>query len=105
MKILNLPAILQGKVDLTRDGRPVGQFKGVFAMNNGIVTAKELLLDSPVLKMSGFGQYDRKVAGRRARRIRYGVVEVKGSATNPQLRYLPAGITDERGEGHCAAGL
>jgi hypothetical protein len=58
LAILNLPSLLQGKVDLTRDGVPFERIKGSFAIKNGLVREENLVLDSPVLKMSAAGDYD-----------------------------------------------
>jgi len=118
LKILNLPALLQGKVDLDRDGLPFNQFRGVLSIANGTVSAKELFLSSPILKISGSGQYDLgadqfdmvlatsplgsysdllkrvPVFGKLLAGDRQGfdtaLFEVKGSAKDPQIRYLPA---------------
>ena len=118
LKVLNLPALLQGKVNLTRDGLPFNQFRGVVSIANGVLSAKELLLNSPVLKISGSGQYDLgadqfdmvlatsplgsysdllkrvPVFGKLLAGDRQGfdtaLFEVKGSAKDPEIRYMPA---------------
>ncbi|HZS11934.1 MAG TPA: AsmA-like C-terminal domain-containing protein, partial [Nitrospirales bacterium] len=56
--ILNLPTLLQGKVDLSRDGMPFDRISGAFRVDGGVVTIDKLLVDSPVMKMSGAGRYD-----------------------------------------------
>ena len=55
---MNLPALLQGKIDLIKEGMPLDRSKAVMAVENGSILIKELLLDSPVLKISGTGRYD-----------------------------------------------
>ena len=118
LSVMNLPALLQGQVDLNKDGLPLNRLKLVFSINNGVINMKEFLLDSPILKISGTGRYDipadefdmvlatsplgsysamlqriplfsHLLAGDR-QGFDTAVFEVKGSANNPALRYLPA---------------
>ncbi|WP_447976865.1 YhdP family protein [Candidatus Nitrospira bockiana] len=56
--ILNLPTLLQGKVDLNKDGFPFDRIIGSFSLSNGILTEDNLVIDSPVMKMSAAGNYD-----------------------------------------------
>ena len=56
--ILNLPTLLQGKVDLGKDGLPFDKIVGSFTLSNGILTEDNLVIDSPVMKMSAAGNYD-----------------------------------------------
>jgi hypothetical protein len=58
LKILNLPELLRGEVDLVRDGMPFHEITGVVSINDGILTIKQMLLDGPVLKISGAGFYN-----------------------------------------------
>jgi hypothetical protein len=58
LTVMNLPAVLQGKVDLNHNGLPFDQIRSDFSVSQGIITFKELYLDSPVLKLSGGGRYD-----------------------------------------------
>ncbi|ODT46265.1 MAG: hypothetical protein ABS70_01135 [Nitrospira sp. SCN 59-13] len=118
LSVLNLPAVLQGQVNLEKEGMPFDRFKLAGSINNGVVHTKELLLDSPVLKISGTGRYDiladefdmvlatsplgsysailKRIPlfGHLLSGDRQGfdtaVFELKGSANKPQLRYLPA---------------
>ncbi len=118
LTVLNLPAVLQGEVNLDKDGMPFNRLTFTGSMNNGVLNAKELLLDSPVLKISGTGRYDLvadkfdmvlatsplgsyseilkriPLFGHLFSGDRQGfdtaVFELKGSANEPQLRYLPA---------------
>ena len=117
LSVMNLPALLQGQVDLEKDGLPLNRLKLVFSINNGVINAKEFLLDSPILKISGTGRYDIQaddfdmvlatsplgsystmlkriplfghlLAGDR-QGFDTAVFELKGPANNPALRYLP----------------
>jgi hypothetical protein len=118
LSVMNLPALLQGQVNLVQDGLPLDRLKLVLSVNNGMITVKEFLLDSPILKISGTGRYDiladefdmvlatsplgsysatlqriplfgHLLAGDR-QGFDTAVFELKGSANNPALRYLPA---------------
>ncbi len=117
LSVMNLPAVLQGQVNLAKDGLPLDRLKMVLSISNGVVQAKEFLLDSPVLKISGTGRYDIQadrfdmvlatsplgsysavlkriplfghlLAGDR-QGFDTAIFELKGSANNPDLRYLP----------------
>ncbi|MBA3754392.1 MAG: AsmA-like C-terminal domain-containing protein, partial [Nitrospira sp.] len=117
LSVMNLPALLQGQVDLNQKGFPIDRLKLVFSLNNGVIDAKEFLLDSPILKISGTGRYDitadrfdmvlatsplgsysamlkriplfgHLLAGDR-QGFDTAVFELKGSASHPDLRYLP----------------
>lgn len=117
LSVLNLPAVLQGQVNLDKEGLPFDRLKLVGSLNNGVVTAKEFLLDSPILKISGTGRYDlvadefdmvlatsplgsysdmlkriplfgQLLAGDR-QGFDTAVFELKGSGEQPDLRYLP----------------
>ena len=118
LSVLNLPAVLQGQVNLEKEGMPFDRLKLAGFINNGVVHTKEFLLDSPVLKISGTGRYDLladefdmvlatsplgsysailkriPLFGHLLSGDRQGfdtaVFELKGSANKPQLRYLPA---------------
>jgi hypothetical protein len=56
--ILNLPTLLQGKVDLGKDGLPFDKIVGSFTLSNGVLIEDNLVIDSPVMKMSAAGNYD-----------------------------------------------
>jgi hypothetical protein len=58
LSVMSLPAILEGKVDLTKEGMPLDRLKIVFSVEDGIIRVNEFLLDSPILKISGTGRYD-----------------------------------------------
>lgn len=118
LSVLNLPAVLQGLVNLDTDGMPFDRLKLTGSINNGVVHTKEFALDSPILKISGTGRYDlvadefdmvlatsplgsysdmlkriplfgHLLAGDR-QGFDTAVFELKGSRSDPQLRYLPA---------------
>jgi uncharacterized protein involved in outer membrane biogenesis len=57
LMILDIPSRLQGKIDLQKEGMPFEKFSGTAAIANGILTTKNLLIDSPVIKISGAGTY------------------------------------------------
>ncbi len=118
LSLLNLPALLEGQVNLESEGMPFDRLKLVGSINNGVIHTKEFLLDSPVLKISGTGRYDimadefdmvlatsplgsysailKRIPlfGYLLSGDRQGfdtaVFELKGSANKPQLRYLAA---------------
>ncbi|MGH7254745.1 MAG: AsmA-like C-terminal domain-containing protein, partial [Nitrospirales bacterium] len=58
ISLLNLPNLLQGKIDLTKDGFPFDQVAGSISIRDGLVTERNLVVDSPVMKMSAAGNYD-----------------------------------------------
>jgi autotransporter translocation and assembly factor TamB len=57
LMILDIPSRLQGKVDLRTEGMPFEKLSGTVSIENGILTTKNLLIDSPVVKISGAGTY------------------------------------------------
>ncbi len=56
--LLNLPNLLMGKVNLAKEGVPFNALTGTFTVTNGRVTSNNLLLNSPVIKMTAAGNYD-----------------------------------------------
>ena len=118
LSVMNLPALLEGKIDLAKEGMPVDRVKVVFSVNDGIIRIKEFLLDSPILKISGTGRYDfigdqwdmvvvtsplgqysdllkriplfgKLFAGER-QGFDTAIFAVKGTAKDPNVVYLPA---------------
>ena len=115
--ILNLPNLLMGKINLAKEGVPFNSLTGTFTINNGQATSNDLLLNSPVIKMTAAGKYDvpedqldfivavspfgeysnllKKIPlfGRLLKGERKGLTtalfEVKGSRTDPQVTYQP----------------
>jgi hypothetical protein len=118
LSVMNLPALLEGKVDLSKDGMPLDRLKVVFSVEDGIIRVNEFLLDSPILKISGTGRYDfigdqfdgvvvtsplgrysdllksvplfgKLFAGER-QGFDTAIFAVKGPANDPNIDYLPA---------------
>lgn len=56
--IMDIPNRLQGKIDLQKEGLPFDVVSGSFAISNGILTTTNMLLDSPIIKISTAGSYD-----------------------------------------------
>ena len=115
--ILNVPMLLQGKVNLAKDGFPFDKITGALKIRNGLVSEKNLVVDSPIMKMSAAGTYDMTTdqldtvwaasplgsysallksiplfghlfAGER-RGIDTALFEVRGPIQNPQVNYMP----------------
>ena len=117
LALINLPALLKGETDLTKDGMPFDRLKLVFGVEHGIMNIGEFLLDSPILKISGTARYDFiddklegvvvasplgqysdllksvPLFGKLFSGERHGfdtaIFEVKGSAKDPNVVYLP----------------
>ncbi len=117
LSILNLPSVLLGKVDLDKDGLPYNRITATVTIQNGLVKTQNLIIDSPVLKISSVGTYDmptdqldmiwavspfgsysqflksiplfgRLVAGDR-KGLATAMFQVKGSIDDPQVTYMP----------------
>lgn len=58
LAIMNLPDMLQGKVDLKKDGYPFDRQSGTFAIVDGRIASTDIVMDGPVVKMTAAGQYD-----------------------------------------------
>lgn len=58
LAIMNLPNMLQGKVDLEKDGYPFDRQSGTFAIVDGRVVSTDVVMDGPVVKITAAGQYD-----------------------------------------------
>jgi uncharacterized protein YhdP len=58
ISILNLPAVLQGKVDLEKEGLPYNKIAGTIVIQNGLAQTENMVIDSPILKITGAGNYD-----------------------------------------------
>ena len=56
--MLNLPGLLQGKVDLTRDGMPFDKLGATISIKDGVLYSENIVMDSPVIKITGAGKYD-----------------------------------------------
>lgn len=117
ISLLNLPAVLQGKVDLEKEGLPYNTITGSVAVTNGIFETSNLIIDSPILKITGAGRYDlptdrldlvaavspfgsysqflkaiplfgRIFTGER-KGLATAIFSVKGSIHSPEVTYLP----------------
>lgn len=116
--LINLPTLLKGKADFTKDGIPFDRLKIVFGVEHGVINISEFLLDSPILKISGTARYDfiddkfdgmvvasplgqyadllksvplfgKLFAGER-QGFDTAIFQVKGSAKDPTVVFLPA---------------
>ena len=58
LALMNLPSMLQGTVDLEKDGYPFDRQAGTFAIADGRIVSKDIVMDGPILKMTAAGQYD-----------------------------------------------
>jgi hypothetical protein len=58
ISILNLPAVLQGKVDLEKDGLPYNKISATVIARNGLFETENLIIDSPIVKITAAGNYD-----------------------------------------------
>ena len=117
LTLLNLPTILGDKVDLKREGFPFNKIRATLTIKEGVVTTKNVVVDSPLMKMTTAGQYDmakddldfvaavspfgrysdilKKIplfghilSGER-KGIATALFKVQGSLTNPHIQYLP----------------
>ena len=117
ISILNLPAVLQGKVDLEKDGLPYSKITATVLLRNGLFETENLIIDSPIVKITAAGNYDlptdqidmvwavspfgsysqflktiplfgRLFAGDR-KGLATALFSVKGSIEDPEVTYLP----------------
>jgi AsmA-like C-terminal region len=117
ISILNLPAVLQGKVDLEKEGLPYNKITATILAQNGLFETENLIIDSPIVKITAAGSYDlptdqvdmvwavspfgsysqflktiplfgRLFAGDR-KGIATALFAVKGSIEDPDVTYLP----------------
>jgi AsmA-like C-terminal region/AsmA family len=58
LALMNLPALLQGKVDLKKEGYPFTKQSGTITITNGIMNSQDIIMDGPILKLTGAGTYD-----------------------------------------------
>ncbi len=56
--ILNLPALLKGKVDFRHEGMPFDHITGTLSVDGGRIESRDLVVDSPVMKIGIAGHYD-----------------------------------------------
>ncbi|MDO9119059.1 MAG: AsmA-like C-terminal domain-containing protein [Nitrospira sp.] len=117
LSILNLPAVLQGKVDLEKEGLPYNRIAATVTIQNGSFQTENLVVDSPILKITAAGNYDlptdqldmvvavspfgsyatflktiplfgRIFAGDR-KGIATAIFSIKGAVEDPEVTYLP----------------
>jgi hypothetical protein len=117
VSILNLPAVLQGKVDLEKEGLPYNKITATLTMRNGLFETENLIIDSPIVKITAAGNYDlptdqvdmvwavspfgsysqflktiplfgRLFAGER-KGVATAMFSVKGSIEDPEVIYMP----------------
>jgi len=117
VSILNLPAVLQGKVDLEKEGLPYNKITATVTMRNGLFETENLIIDSPIVKITAAGNYDlptdqvdmvwavspfgsysqflktiplfgKLIAGDR-KGVATAMFSVKGSIEDPEVTYLP----------------
>jgi uncharacterized protein involved in outer membrane biogenesis len=58
ISLLNLPAVLQGKVDLEKEGLPYNRISATVVIQDGMFQTENLIIDSPILKITAAGNYD-----------------------------------------------
>ncbi len=58
LTILNIPSMLQGQVDLQKEGYPFDKQTGTLTIANGRITSEDIVMNGPILKMTAAGQYD-----------------------------------------------
>jgi uncharacterized protein involved in outer membrane biogenesis len=117
ISILNLPAVLQGKVDLEKEGLPYNKVTATVSIRNGLFETENLIIDSPIVKITAAGNYDlptdqvdmvwavspfgsysqflktiplfgRLFAGER-KGFATAMFSVKGSIEDPEVTYMP----------------
>jgi len=117
ISLLNLPAVLQGKVELEEEGLIYNRISSTIAIQNGMFQTEDLIIDSPILKITAAGNYDlptdqldlavavspfgsysqflktiplfgRIIAGDR-KGLATAMFTVKGGIEDPEVTYLP----------------
>lgn len=117
ISLLNLASVLQGKVDLEKEGLPYNRISATLAIQDGMFQTENLIIDSPILKITAAGNYDlptdqldvavavspfgsyaqflksiplfgRIIAGDR-KGVATAMFAVKGSIEDPEVTYLP----------------
>jgi hypothetical protein len=117
ISLLNLPAVLQGKVDLEKEGLPYNKIAGTIVIQDGLFQTENMIIDSPILKITAAGNYDlptdqldlvvavspfgsysqflktiplfgRLFAGDR-KGLATAIFSIKGAVEDPEVTYLP----------------
>ncbi len=60
LALLNLPHVLRGRVDLEETGFPFTTVSSKLTVEDGVFSTKDLLIQSPIMKVSAAGMYDWK---------------------------------------------
>ena len=55
---MNLPNMLQGEIDLEKDGYPFDRQTGTFTIVDGRIVSTDIVMEGPIVKMTAAGQYD-----------------------------------------------
>lgn len=63
LKIMNLPAVLMGQVDLNQGGLPFHSLTARVVARDGLFSSEDIVLDSPIIKVTGAGTADAKDNG------------------------------------------
>lgn len=58
ISLLNVPAVLQGKVDLEKEGLPYNRITATVEIQHGMFQTENLIIDSPILRITAAGNYD-----------------------------------------------
>lgn len=58
ISLLNVPAVLQGKVDLEKEGLPYNRITATVGIQHGMFQTENLIIDSPILRITAAGNYD-----------------------------------------------
>ena len=58
LKILNLPAVIFGQVDIDHGGIPFDSLSARVTALNGVFTSQDIVFDGPVIKVAGAGSAD-----------------------------------------------
>lgn len=117
ISLLNVPAVLQGKVDLEKEGLPYNRITATVAIQNGMFQTENVIIDSPILRITAAGNYDlptdqldlavavspfgsysqflktiplfgRMIAGER-KGVATAMFTAKGAMEDPEVTYLP----------------
>lgn len=117
LALMNLPTVLQGKVDLRKDGYPYDKQSATINIEQGVMTSTNIVMDGPILKMTAAGNYDfmkdelnlvtavspfgsysdllkkiplfRLLLDGEREAIDTALFEVKGPVRDPKVQYLP----------------
>ncbi|HNP60840.1 MAG TPA: AsmA-like C-terminal region-containing protein [Nitrospirales bacterium] len=60
LTLLNLPHVLRGKFDLEANGFPFTTVSSKLTVEDGVFSTKDMLIQSPIMKISAAGKYDWK---------------------------------------------